>query len=262
MNTKKILLLLTLGLPFLSCTYIRSINSSEIINPPNKNFVKVYKELVLTRCTKKKAKGKKEVTCESRTSWSTGSGLILDIVPGKVVAMTAGHVCSSASAFAEEDKIYKYFWNEKIVVLNYNAKFYKATIIAMEQESDKSSDLCAIRVPGLEESDSSRSIKMSLQPPKIGESIYYMGAPAGIYHPPTALIVKGNYSGSINKFSSLVTLKGAPGASGSVIMSLDHKAYGILYAVHPTFDHATVATSYDATRGFLNKIRKILNKEK
>ena len=262
MNTKKLILLLALGLPLLSCTYTRSINSSEIINPPNKNFVKVYKELILTRCTKKKAKGKKEVTCESRTSWSTGSGLILDVVPGKVVAMTAGHVCSSANSFVEKDKIYKYFWDEKIVVLNYNAKFHKATVVLMEQLSDKSSDLCAIRIPGLESTDVSRKIKMSPRPPRTGESIYYMGAPMGIYHPPTALIVKGNYSGAINKFSSLVTLKAAPGASGSVIMSLDHKVYGILYAVHPTFNHATVATSYNATRGFLNKIRKILNKEK
>ena len=103
---KKPFLLILILAYLTSCAYTRSINSSEIKNPPNKNFVKVYKEFVLTRCTKeiKKTKAKK---CETRSSWSTGSGLVIDIIPNKVVVLTAGHVCSSSSSFPKEDKTYK-----------------------------------------------------------------------------------------------------------------------------------------------------------
>jgi hypothetical protein len=257
---KKTLLLLTMLISFVSCTYTRSINSSEIKNPPNKNFVKVYKELMLTRCAKK-AKKKKAKKCETKSSWSTGSGLLIDIVPNRVVVLTAGHVCSSSFNFPKEDKEYIYSWKEEIAVLNHNKKFYDAKLLLADQLTSKSSDLCTLEIPGLANEKTIRKLKLSPRPPRVGENVYYMGAPMGIYHPPTVLIVKGVYNGHIDSHSASLTIPAAPGASGSVIMSYDHKVYGVLYAVHPGFRHATVSTSYNTTKSFLLKTRKLLNSQ-
>ena len=260
MDIKKLLLIVAMHASFISCTYTRSINSSEIKNPPNKNFVKVFKELILTRCAKKAQKKVKK--CESKSSWSTGSGLLVDIIPNRATILTAGHVCSSSSNFPKEDKEYRYSWKEEIAVLNHNKKFYEAKLILAEQLTAKTSDLCTLEVPGLVNIMPTRKIRLAPRPPRTGENVYYMGAPMGIYHPPTALIIKGVYNGRINSHSSSVTAPAAPGASGSVIMSYDHKVYSVLYAVHPGFRHATVGTSYDATKSFLLKTRRLLSSQK
>ena len=90
------------------------------------------------------------------------------------------------------------------------------------------------------------------------EEVFYMGAPWGVYHPPTVPIFKGTFSGKISDSSSLFTVPGAPGASGSAIMTNNNKVVGVLFAVHPGLNHITIATDYKATLSFLITARKKL----
>jgi len=208
----------------------------------------------ITRCEKVTKK------CQTKTFHSIGSGLIVDIGTAEVIVLSAGHVCSSEQDVLDDNDIYTYKTIETISVLNYEKRFYDAHVIHHNQATKKSSDLCTLYIPYMRQGDIKQKIRMSKTPPRIGEDIYYIGAPRGIYHPPTALIVAGIFSGKIDNYSSLVSAPAAPGASGSVILSKNNRIYGVLWAVHPGFPTATITTSYEETYDFLIETKKLMSK--
>jgi S1-C subfamily serine protease len=240
----------------MSCTVIS--NSSVITKPPTKQFVKIYKKVRVTRCHKKPTK-KNTKKCETKIMASTGSGLVLDLVEEYTTVISAGHVCLDGIKLLPEDETYTYSWSKpEIAVQNYTKKIYKAKLIIAEEVSLKKevSDLCALVVPGLPKGN--QRVKIALRPPRVGEDIYYIGAPLGIYHPPTALIVRGVFSGKIDKISSLASMPVEPGASGSPVLSLDNRIYGVVFAVHSGFHVASLVTNYSKTKNFILRTQKLL----
>lgn len=226
-----------------------------IKNPPTDFFVKVYKELEITRCPK--AHPKDINKCEKKFLISTGSGLIVKISPNHRVILSSGHVCTTDGIVAE-DADFKYHWIETVRVLDRNKIMHDGHVILSKPATKVSADLCTIYSPTLEYFKTKSNIKISRKKPRIGEEIYYIGAPRGIYHPPTALIVKGIFNGNIDNLTSLVTIPAAPGSSGSVILSMNNEVYGVLFAVHPDFPVATIITSHEETKKFLEETRELL----
>ena len=232
--------------------------SKTINNPPYENFVKIFKEMELTKCRKSK---KEKLDCVLEVYYSTGSGMVVDLNLGnEVIILSAGHVCSSSYDLKKEDSNYIYYWKERIKVLDYKKTFHDAGIILSEHASRKtgSSDLCSLMIPSLDKTHFPRRVKISKTPPKIGEQVYYIGAPLGIYHPPTALISTGIFSGKIDDISSLTSLLASQGASGSAVMSMNGKIYGVLFAVHGNFKGATIITDYKKTKKFLMRTKKTI----
>ncbi len=251
----KIRFLLIIVLLFnISCAV--SVSQQGIQNPPSDFFVKVYKNLIITRCSKTIKLGEKQ--CETAKFNSSGSGLIVLLPSNKRIVLSSGHVCRSGD-IVEEDEFFKYSWTETVRLLDRNQKFHDGHVIKATQATGKSSDLCSLFVPSLDYLSKKSKIRISRKAPKIGEDIYYIGAPLGIYHPPTALIVKGVFSGDINNYTSLTSIPAAPGASGSVIMSIDNRVFGVLFAVHPNFPSASIITSFKETKNFLIETDKLLD---
>ena len=252
---KKILFLIILFLPCASsCAPLKKNN--KLNKPPVDHFVKVFKELEITRCLKKpKPKTK---PCETKTFFSTGSGLLITTPENNKVVLTAGHVCTSADELSEETATYKLKWTETISLLDRNKKFHDGHVILYSLNKKNSADLCSLYAPTLDYLKTKQKILISNKPPTIGEDVYYIGAPLGIHHPPTSLIIKGIFSGNIDKASALASLGAAPGASGSVILLLDNKIYGVLFAVHNRFHIATIITTYEETKKFLHQTDKLL----
>ena len=252
---KKILFLVILFLPCVSsCAPLKKNN--KLKKPPVDYFVKVFKELEITRCLKKPLPNKEP--CETKTFFSTGSGLMVTTPKNKNIVLTAGHVCTSADELSEETATYKFKWTETISLLDRNKKFLDGHVILHSLNKKNSADLCSLYVPTLEYLKTTQSILISNKKPEPGEEVYYIGAPLGIHHPPTSLIIKGIFSGNIDKFSALASLGAAPGASGSIILSTDNKIYGVLFAVHQKFHIATIITTYEETKKFLHETDKLL----
>ena len=254
MRRKIPLLFFLLSFVITSCnltSYKSMLNS-----PPADFFVKVYKELEITRCPKGPLK-ESQKKCEKKNAYSTGSGLIVRISGNQTVVLTAGHVCST-EGLVEEDKKYRYSWTNTIKLFDRNERFHDGHVILSTPLSATSADLCTLFVPGLDYFENKSKVVIAPYGPRVGEDIYYMGAPVGIYHPPTALIVRGVFSGPIDGYSSLASVPSAPGASGSVILSLGNQVYGVLFAVHPKFRTATIITNYKETKDFLEATRKLL----
>lgn len=175
-----------------------------------------------------------------------------------VVILTAGHVCET-EGLVSEDRKYKYSWTSIIKLLDRNRQFHDAQIIlSTPGTAGQSADLCTLFAPSLDHIKNKSKVTIASRAPTTGEDIYYIGAPHGIYHPPTALVVRGTYSGPVDKYSSLIAASAAPGASGSAVLSLNNQIYGVLFAVHPNFQTATIITSYSETKKFLEATRILL----
>ncbi len=223
----------------------------DLINVPTKSFVKVFKKLSADHCKVVK----KDKICKKNNWVSTGSGVSVFLVKGVPVVLTAGHVC--VTQFGPLSKLENI--TEEVTVQDYKGDFHLAQVILSERDNGSGiSDLCALLVPSL---DVENQVRISTQRPKVGSEVYYMGAPAGVFHPPTVPIFKGIFSGKIDSSSALITAPATQGASGAPVLNKKNELIGILYAVHPRFHHLTVITKYRAMIVFLKKTKKFLNVE-
>ena len=261
MKYKSIFLYIYFSLFMLSCTLVH--NTSTIKDPPIKQFVKVYKNLEVTRCLKN-ANSSSEKTCETRNMSSSGSGVFVDLVKDIPIVLTAGHVCDNLVKLPKDDGKYSFSIDATVVVQNHKGKFYRTKTILSEHNSSQANinaaDLCTLLV--FKSKDGSTGLKIDSQEPKLGEFIYYMGAPMGIYHPPSMPIVGGYYSGKIDDLSSLTSAPASPGSSGSAVLSSRNKIYGVLFAVHPGFNTASVITNHDKTKDFLKRTKILVENAK
>jgi len=138
--------------------------------------------------------------------------------------------------------------------ININNEKRKAIIISSIVEPD-GADLCLLFVEGLE----TEGILLSDEAPKVGDKVYNIAAPAGIFHPPTVPIMHGIFSGPVNDSNAMVTVPAIGGSSGSAIIDEDMRLVGILFATHPGFNTITLCSTYEVMAIFLNEgIKKFL----
>lgn len=257
MKSKSTHLLFLLLFSLLSCNRPLSFDSER--KEASRYFVKVFTHIQVTRC-EKNADSKNEKSCEKRMVTSTGSGLIIDLSDKhqNQIILSAGHVCNSHMKDSEDEK-YTYKISETIRIIDRNSYIHDASVI-LSTVPPEGGDLCSLYVPTLQylNPEGKSKIKLAYSAPTPGENVYYVGAPIGIYHPPAALILHGIFSGDIDDISSLTSVPAAPGASGSVLLSSHNKIYGVVYAVHPLFNHATIVTSHKETKRFLIKTKEMI----
>ena len=252
-KSNKLLFLLSMLLMF-SCN---AIHKYSIKKPPIESFVKVYHYTEITVCDKKENKN-----CVKNRYARTGSGVVANIDSRYFTVITAGHVCGDSASLPfvlPEQSVVSSRINT-IEILDYKGTTHQAYIILSSLDNMKGSpDMCTLWVPTLREAGISK-LRLSRQAPKVGQELFYMGAPAGVYHPPTVPIFKGIFSGTINASSALISVPAFAGASGSAILTMNNEIVGTLWAVHPRFHHITIVSNYEATRLFFNASKKILIK--
>ena len=164
-----------------------------------------------------------------------------------MIVLTAGHVCETRLG----DFITKY--SLIITVMGHDGRSHQSHVIKSSFDNSKGTpDMCALYVPTLKV----KKIQLSGRPPQIGDDVYYIGAPKGVYHNPVAPIFKGTYSGIIDPSSALVTVPAAGGSSGSSVLNKNNRIIGILYATHPDFHHVTVMMNYYSTLIFIEQVKK------
>lgn len=245
MGRKSNILLFLFSFLFLSCA---TINLERKIKPPIKSFVKVFHTISISKCTKPFEK-----MCPVGDYQSTGSGVVMKILKGKSIIITAGHVCSSD---VDEGKISEYI--ETVEVLDYRGMKHQAHVILSSQDDSKGSvDMCALWVPTLK----AEGVEFSMFRPKVGQELYYMGAPQGIYHPPVVPLMTGLYNGQLDASNALVSIPATGGSSGAAVMDLNNKVVGILWAAH-NFNHISIMTNWDASAIFLWKVTQMYEGKK
>ena len=245
MLRKSKLLFILIFSALLSCT---TINLERKIDPPIRSYVKIYHSIKIEKCTPivEKIPG----LCPKGEFSSMGSGMVIDLIEDQTIVITAGHVCESE---VDESKIASY--SENVHVVDHKGMGHQAHIIKASHDNKVGSvDMCALWVPTLKE----QGVKFSMFRPRVGQEIYYIGSPEGIYHPPVAPIMTGIYSGQIDASSAMISIPATGGSSGSAVMDLNNRIVGILWAAH-SFHHVSIMTNWDASALFLYEVVKMYN---
>tara|TARA_Y100001937_G_C7074430_1_gene309927 strand:- start:227 stop:949 length:723 start_codon:yes stop_codon:yes gene_type:complete len=235
MDLKKTFLFLLVSLMHFSCAVMGPANTI-----PQKAFVKIYAKISILECHKDSK------LCKPRTWGSVGSGAIIKTVDQYSYVLTAGHVCNVDITRDGLEEIKKL--KIEISVLTSKNQMYESDIIHSNELKNKQVDLCLLRTEKL----SHHNIQLSMRKPQVGDRLYSMGAPAGIYHPPTVPILEGIYAGDMpDGLNFLSSLPAVGGSSGSPVFNKDMKLVGVIFASHPSFNHISISTGFEETKKFL-----------
>ena len=240
MHKKTNIIVILLTFLLFSCTATRV--SSKVKTPPTKSFVKILHTTTIFSC-----KDKKDPTCPLGTHGQIGSGMAINLLKKHMTVITAGHVCDSQPSDKIENS------TQLIYAIDHTDTKHQAWPLHVSfHNSVGTSDLCILWVPTL----NVKKIDVSRREPKIGEELYYIGAPLGIHHPPTVPIFKGIYSGPVDAGSGMVTFPAIGGSSGSAVLDKDFKIVGVVFAANRAFHHVSIITSYKSFKVFLSEFIK------
>ena len=246
MATYKKAFLIYLSIICLGCTATRV--SSKPTALPTESFVKIIHTMKVESC-----KNKKDPRCPIGEYSSLGSGMAVNVFSNTMTVLTAGHVCDTQPT-EKIDKV-----TQLVYVVDHKETKHQAwPVLTSFYNQVGSGDLCLLWVPSLEV----KKVSFAKSGPKIGDELYYIGAPLGIHHPPTVPIFKGIYSGPVDASSGLVTFPAAGGSSGSAVINKDGKIVGVVFAANPNFHHVSLISSFSSLKIFLSKAKKELSKNK
>jgi len=224
-----------------------STSYGHIRNPPTKSFVKILHTIEVKSCSDPKDKN-----CPLGVHARSGSGMAIKLINGHMTVLTAGHVCDAGPTKALKE------YNQTVMVVDHNSDIHQAWPILISQNNSKGApDACILYVPTL----NVKQVIFSRKKPNIGEELYYIGAPLGIYHPPNALIFKGIYSGKANASTALITAPAIGGSSGSAVINMKNEIVGLIWGSNLRFPHASVMTNHRAFILFLDAAKKKLLKD-
>jgi len=223
-----------------SCTVTRL--SSKANRLPTKSFVKILNTTEVFSCV-----DASDSNCPVGTLVYSGSGMAIKLVDEEMIVLTAGHVCDSRPTKAVKNV------SQTLQAMDHSGKIHQAWAISVSHNNDEGdADLCLLWVPTL----NVPKVNFSFKAPDVGEELVYIGAPLGIFHPPTVPIFKGIYSGVIDKSSAMITAPAMGGSSGSAVLNKDNKIVGIIWGANSSFHHVSVMTNHKAFLSFLYKTIK------
>lgn len=103
-----------------------------------------------------------------------------------------------------------------------------------------------------------RAIKMANFAPDIGEKVFNLAAPQGVFGEDLVMLFEGFYSGVLksdgvfNPDADIYSLPANPGSSGSPIINSRGMLIGMVWAIHSRFHHITLSVPYGKLKKFIN----------
>ena len=214
---------------------------------PTTSFIQVFKKLEIKEC-------KPKTSCVAGEFYSVGSGAVVGHSRSYSAVLTAGHVCELTLAPEAVEMIISR--DVSMSVRNWRNERLEAEIIMIHPNPKL--DLCMLRIPKM----NVPAVKMARRKPKIGEKLFAMSAPAGIYHAPSVPILEGRFSGPLEDgVNSLTTIPAIGGSSGSAIMNSRMRIVGVLFASVRKFPFITLSTSHKETEIFVREGLRLLEPE-
>ena len=207
---------------------------------PIKSFIKVITKIEIQSC-------KKDKECLKGEFFSSGSGITIGTIYGGSLVLTAGHVCDVKLRQDIMDVVKDY--KTSISIANYKGRIVGAKIVKVAHNERDPRDLCLLFANDIK----SEYVNFASRPARVGEDVFSMAAPAGLFHAPTVPLLRGIFSGPIGGGNVMTTIPATGGSSGGAILNGNMKIVGVLYATAREFNNVSLATSYIDTVLFVDE---------
>lgn len=185
------------------------------------------------------------------TPISLGSGIVIKTTHKGSYILTNNHVCniSIRTIMAMASRGHVGSLKNSVKALNGE----KADVLTLKK--DARTDMCMVFAKNFFRP----AVKIAPRGPKIGESIFVVGAPRGYYAPnfSTVPIFSGIFSGfdehwaDKNIMVSVLSIRIAPGNSGSGIFDENGDLVGVIHSHMTEFDEISWGTTYGDTKDFI-----------
>lgn len=234
------------------------MNSYSDYSPfPNKNFVFLEKYTTLDE-EGNLCYGNPSTCTKKGDLIASASGAVIKKVGSTAYVLTAGHFCVNDSEGVPKK-------DGKDVVRAYAVYIQNFLIPARVIKIDELNDLCLISVkdPSIKRMSFKR-IKVARSQPHVGEKIYTVAAPLGIYSPMSRHHFTGFYSGCEDYFNlklifCFYTIPAAEGSSGSLVLNKNGQIVGMIQLALIGFENISMGIHQDQIRLFLKDAADELN---
>jgi len=168
-----------------------------------------------------------------------GSGVIVESSMHRTLILTAAHVCLPRSDYFLGDML------TFITASTWNEERLSVEVIGI----DMVNDLCMLKgdFSGLP------YIKLSRVLPRIGDMVYNLAAPYGIFGNKFILTFNGTYSGKIMPDNEQIyTIPAAPGSSGSPVLNSKGHLIGIIHSSTAAMESIAIGPTTEAILNFVS----------
>jgi len=173
---------------------------------------------------------------------SSASGAVIGHNKDKSYILTARHFCDGEG---------------KQWIDVFHAHTQKAeSVVVKVLAKHKKMDACILEGPRL----NVKKLHMAGSKPEIGEKVYNLAAPQGIFGEDLVMLYEGFFSGVlkgdglINPDADIYSLPANPGSSGSPIIDGRGKLIGMVFAIHSRFHHITLSVPYQGIKDFIENV--------
>ena len=189
---------------------------------------------------------------------TVASGSIVKHHKGLSMILTAAHVCGFV--YKQQISIFKNFVgpNEKVSKIKIDTQLMATDIegrifSARQVHLQKRSDTCIIvtnRIP-------QNALDIASNEVEIGEEVFNIGLPNGIWAPNFIPMFDGRYLGHFY-FSydrskiSCYSIPTAPGQSGSPIINSQGQVIGMIHSVYRRYNHLSLASTLEQIQGVID----------
>ena len=247
-----------------SCASIRGCNGCVTSSPPgtgdhwrHESFVKIEMEMILvpSHCGVVPF----GYTCEDILSVlpignmsASGSGLVVESLSHSTYILTADHVCRMSDTEIVEVRtpggIAQVVMSQTTVLRTID--YYGNIRIAQFYSSDEENDVCLIRTRGTW----GKPVPIAESLPEIGEKVYNVAAPLGVFSPGMVPMFEGSYSGHDSSQRHYYSLPARPGSSGSAIINSRGEVVGVLHSAFRGLEHMAICSSLISVRELMETI--------
>ena len=247
-----------------SCASLKSCGGCFDTTPPgtgdhwrHESFVKIEMEMVLvpSQC------GRVPIgySCEDildvlpvGTMSASGSGLVVESLSHSTYILTADHVCRMNETESVNVRtpggIAEVIMAQTTILRTID--YYGNVRIAQFYSSDQENDVCLIRTKGTW----GNPVPIAESLPEIGETVYNVAAPLGIFNPGMVPMFEGSYSGNDSSQRHYYTLPARPGSSGSAIINYRGEVVGVLHSAFRGLEHMAICSSLTSVKELMETI--------